>query len=234
MKAAVVHSFSAAPRCESFSEPVPSGEEVLVTVAAAGLHPIVKSLAAGTHYSSTSELPFVAGMDGVGRLADGSRVYFARSRPLYGSFAERSLTQRATCFPVPENLSDVTVAAIMNPGMSSWGALTERTQLAPGESVLIPGATGVAGRLAVQVARRLGARRVVAAGRNPQALEELRGRAAGACGVALECAGAGGADGLSTVTRAAGTHPFQPESEPMSGTIRGRSALPSATPEDIP
>jgi NADPH:quinone reductase-like Zn-dependent oxidoreductase len=121
MKAAVVHSFSAAPRCESFSEPVPSGEEVLVTVAAAGLHPIVRSLAAGTHYSSKSELPFVAGMDGVGRLADGSRVYFARSRPLYGSFAERSLTQRATCFPVPENLSDATVAAIMNPGMSSWG-----------------------------------------------------------------------------------------------------------------
>jgi NADPH2:quinone reductase len=61
----------------------------------------------------------------------------------------------------------------MNPGMSSWGALTERTQLAPGERILILGATGVAGRLAIQVARRLGARRVVAAGRNPQALEEL-------------------------------------------------------------
>ncbi len=64
---------------------------------------------------------------------------------------------------------------MMNPGMSSWGALTERTQLERGESVLILGATGVAGQLAVQVARRLGARRVVAAGRNPQALEELRG-----------------------------------------------------------
>jgi NADPH2:quinone reductase len=174
MNAAVVHSFSALPRYDAFADPVPIGEEVLITVAAAGLHPIVKSLAAGTHYSSSSELPFVPGLDGVGRLSDGSRVYFARSRPLYGTFAERSVTQRATCFPIHENLSDATVAAMMNPGMSSWAALTERTHFAPGESILILGATGVAGQLAVQVARRLGARRVVAAGRNPQALEELR------------------------------------------------------------
>lgn len=174
MNAAVVRSFATPPRYEPFADPVPSGEEILVTVAAAGLHPIVKSLAAGTHYIGAGELPFVPGIDGVGRLPDGSRVYFARSRPLYGTFAERSLTQRATCFPIAENLSDATVAAIMNPGMSSWGALTERTRLAPGESILILGATGVAGQLAVQVARRLGARRVVAAGRNPQALEEAR------------------------------------------------------------
>jgi NADPH:quinone reductase-like Zn-dependent oxidoreductase len=174
MKAAVVHSFSAAPRYDSFAEPIPTGEEVLVGVTAAGLHPIVKSLAAGTHYSSASTLPFVAGLDGVGRLPDGSRVYFARSRPQYGTFAERSLTQRVTCFPVAENLDDATVAAMMNPGMSSWGALTERTRLEEGESILILGATGVAGQLAVQVSRRLGARRIVAAGRNPQALEELR------------------------------------------------------------
>ncbi|HEX3660263.1 MAG TPA: zinc-binding alcohol dehydrogenase family protein [Acidobacteriaceae bacterium] len=181
MNAAVVHSFSAPPRYDSFAEPVPTGEEVLISVTAAGLHPIVKSLAGGKHYSSAGELPFVPGLDGVGRLPDGSRVYFARSRPQYGSLAERSLTQRATCFPIGENLSDATVAAIMNPGMSSWGALTQRTRLAPGESLLILGATGVAGQLAVQVAKRLGARRVVAAGRNPEALEELR--ALGADGV---------------------------------------------------
>jgi NADPH2:quinone reductase len=82
MNAAVIHSFSAAPRYDSFDEPVPSGEEILITVAAAGLHPIVKSLAAGRHYIGASELPFVPGIDGVGRLPDGSRVYFARSRPL--------------------------------------------------------------------------------------------------------------------------------------------------------
>lgn len=175
MKAAVVHSFSAPPRYDSFADPVPSGEEILVTVTAAGLHPIVKSLAAGRHYGSTGELPLIPGIDGVGRMPDGTRVFFARSRPPYGTFAERCLTQRATCFPISGNLSDATVAAIMNPGMSSWAALTERTRLARGESILILGATGVAGQLAVQVARRLGARKIVAAGRNPQALEELRG-----------------------------------------------------------
>jgi NADPH2:quinone reductase len=81
--------------------------------------------------------------------------------------------------PVPETLDDVTVAAMMNPGMSSWAALL-RAQFVAGESVLILGATGVAGQLAVQVAKRLGARRVVAAGRNPQVLEELKQRGADA------------------------------------------------------
>lgn len=173
MRAAVVHSFSAPPRCESFADPVPTGDEVLVTVAAAGLHPIVKSLANGTHYGAGRDLPFIPGLDGVGCLPDGARVYFGRTRPLLGTMAERCITMRAACFPVPDSLDDATVAAIMNPGLSSWGALTERTRLAPGENVLILGATGVAGRLAVQVAKRLGARRVVAAGRNPASLAEL-------------------------------------------------------------
>lgn len=173
MNAAVIHSFAAPPRYESFAEPVPEGEEILITVSAAGLHPIVKSLANGTHYGAGRDLPFVPGLDGVGRLVDGSRVYFARSRPLYGTLAARCITQRATCFAIPEGMDDTTVAAIMNPGMSSWAALTERTRLTPGESILILGATGVAGRLAVQIAKRLGARRVIAAGRNPEALAEL-------------------------------------------------------------
>lgn len=185
MNAAVVHSFTAPPRYDAFAEPVPEGEELLVTVSAAGLHPIVKSLANGTHYGAGREFPFVAGLDGVGRLADGSRVYFARSRPLYGSLAERSITQRAACFSVPESLDDASVAAMMNPGMSSWAALTERTRVAQGESLLILGATGVAGRLAVQIARRLGLRRVVAAGRNAVALAELKALGADAT-VSLE------------------------------------------------
>jgi NADPH2:quinone reductase len=78
------------------------------------------------------------------------------------------------CLPLPEGINDVTAAGIANPAMSSWVALTVRTKFVAGESVLILGATGVAGQLAVQIAKRLGARRVVAAGRNPQALEKLR------------------------------------------------------------
>jgi NADPH:quinone reductase-like Zn-dependent oxidoreductase len=172
MKAAVVESFDRPPRCAEFPDPVAADGEVLIEVKAAGLHPIVKGLASGTHYGSTGELPFVPGVDGVGRLADGSRLYFGATRPPYGTFAERSMSRPAMCVPLPDGLDDVTAAALANPGMSSRTALM-RGQFAVGESVLILGATGVAGRLAVQIARRLGANRIVAAGRNPKALEEL-------------------------------------------------------------
>jgi NADPH2:quinone reductase len=76
--------------------------------------------------------------------------------------------------PLPDGISDVTAAGIANPAMSSWVALTVRAKFVAGESALILGATGVAGQLAVQIAKRLGARRVIAAGRNAQALEKLR------------------------------------------------------------
>ncbi len=174
MHAAVVHAFDAPPRYTTFANPVAAEGELPVTVTAAGLHPIVKALANGTHYGSTGELPFVPGVDGVGRLADGSRVYFGISRSPYGTFAERALAANWMCIPLPESLDDATAAGIANPAMSSWAALTGRAKFVAGESVLILGATGVAGRLAVQITSRLGARRVIAVGRNPQALEMLK------------------------------------------------------------
>lgn len=174
MQAAVVHSFGSAPRFESFREPELQEGEVLVEVVAAGLHPIVRSLASGTHYGSTGELNFIAGIDGVGRLSDGRRVYFGGVRKPFGSMAERAAVPSAMCIPLADGLDDETAAAIANPGMSSFAALTVRSRLKAGENVLILGATGVAGQLAVQVAKYLGARRVVAAGRNPETLEKLR------------------------------------------------------------
>jgi NADPH:quinone reductase-like Zn-dependent oxidoreductase len=174
MNAAVVHAFDAPPRYTSFADPVAVEGEKLVTVTAAGLHPVVKALANGSHYGSTGELPFIAGVDGAGRLEDGTRVYFGTARSPYGTFAERAAAPGWICFPLPDALDDATVAGIANPGMSSWAALKMRAQLVEGENILILGATGVAGRLAVQVAKRLGARRVIAAGRNPQALEKLK------------------------------------------------------------
>ncbi len=180
MKAAVVHSFEASPRYTTFADPIATEDEAIVTVSAAGLHRVVKSLASGSHYGSTGLLPFIPGIDGVGRLEDGSRVYFGMARPPFGTFAERCITVRSMCLAIPDNLDDATVAAMMNPGMSSWAALTSRAQFAAGESVLILGATGVAGQLAVQIAKRLGAGRVVAAGRNPGVLEGLLHRGADA------------------------------------------------------
>ena len=171
MNAAVVSSYDAPPRFGSFEEPVVGAGEVLVTVSAAGLHPIVKALANGTHYGSTGILPFVPGVDGVGRLQDGTRVFFGAGRPPFGSFAEKTVTGAATYIPLPDGLSDEAAAGLANPGMSSWVAMTARAKFVAGESVLILGATGSAGQLAVQIAKRMGARRVVAAGRNPEALE---------------------------------------------------------------
>jgi len=173
MRAAVVSAFDAPPTYATFPDPIPAEGELLVTVTAAGLHQIVKSLANGTHYGSTGELPFVPGVDGVGRLDDGARVFFGAARPPYGTFAERTLASSRLCIPIPDGLDDATAAGIANPGMSSWVALTARAKFVPCESVLILGATGVAGQLAVQIAKRLGARRVIAAGRNPQALAAL-------------------------------------------------------------
>jgi NADPH2:quinone reductase len=174
MNAAVVSAWDAPPQYRSFEEPVAGDSELVVQVTAAGLHPIVKALAGGTHYGSTSELPIIPGVDGVGRLQDGARVYFGIARKPFGSMAERAPVPRGMYLPLPDAVDDATAAAIANPGMSSWVALTARAHFTAGESVLILGATGVAGRLAVQVAKHLGARRVIAVGRNPGALEKLK------------------------------------------------------------
>jgi NADPH:quinone reductase-like Zn-dependent oxidoreductase len=174
MNAAVVDSFDRPPRYTTFTDPQPVGDEVLITVRAAGLHPIVKALAKGAHYGSTGQLPLIPGVDGVGRTPDGARVLFGSARPPYGTFAERCVAKPVFCTPIPDSLDDATVAAMMNPGMSAWAALEHRAQFVSGESVLILGATGSAGHMAVQIARRFGARRIVAAGRDPRALEETR------------------------------------------------------------
>ncbi|HLZ59534.1 MAG TPA: zinc-binding alcohol dehydrogenase family protein [Ktedonosporobacter sp.] len=172
MKAAVVHTFGRPPRFEEFPEPTAGEGEVRVSVRAAGLHPVVKALASGSHYASTHVLPLIPGIDGVGFLDDGTRVYFSMDRPPYGTMAERAVVPRDMCIPIPDSLDAVTAAALFNPALSSWFALT-RAEFAPGETVLILGATGAAGKLAVQVAKHLGAGKVIALGRNAQALSEL-------------------------------------------------------------
>ena len=173
MKAAIVESFAKPPRYSDFPEPTLLDDEVLVSVTASALSTLVKGQASGRHYSSATVFPFVPGVDGVGRLADGTRIYFGFPRPPYGAMAELVPVQSRLTVALPDDLDDITAAAIANPGMSSWAGLAERARLVPGESVLINGATGVAGRLAVQIAKYLGAKYVVATGRNPAALATL-------------------------------------------------------------
>lgn len=172
MQAAVVNVPGQAPKYQSFAEPSAQDGEMLVNVRAAGLHPIVKALASGSHYASAGakQGPAIPGVDGVGVLDDGQRVYFGLVRKPWGTMAERAAVPRHMCIPIPDGLSDVEAAAIANPGMSSWVMLKERAGLVPGETVLILGATGVAGQLAIQTARVLGAKRIIGAGRNVDVL----------------------------------------------------------------
>jgi len=173
MKAAVVRGAGNIPVYADFAEPKAAVGEVRITVTAAAMSQVVKSRASGRHYSSSGQFPFVAGVDGVGRLDDGRRVYFVFPRPPQGAMAERTVVAMDRCLPLPDGLDDVTAAALANPGMSSWAALKERARLKTGETVLVNGATGASGRLAVQIARYLGAGKVIATGRNVEALKAV-------------------------------------------------------------
>lgn len=173
MNAAVLKTTGQPPRFGPFADPVAAEDEVLVRVTAAAIKPIDKALAQGTHYASGGSLPAVCGIDGVGALEDGSRVFFMMPRRPFGAMAEYTVVRRRTCLPAPDGVDDATLAAIMNPGLSAWGALTWRAELKPGEKVLILGATGVAGKLAIQSAKLMDARCVVAAGRDEDSLAAL-------------------------------------------------------------
>lgn len=173
MDAAVLHNLGTRPRCEQFGEPVAGENEVIVHVHAASLKPVDKQIASGSHYATPRALPCICGTDGVGHLEDGQRVFFGGCRPPYGAMAQRTVVPKAFVFPVPAGVSDEVAAAIVNPAVSAWLALSSRAKLAPGENVLILGATGITGRLAVTIAKLLGAARVVAAGRNQQILDSL-------------------------------------------------------------
>jgi NADPH:quinone reductase-like Zn-dependent oxidoreductase len=173
MKAAVVVALGRSPVYTEFPDPTATTGETTIRVHAAALSNLVKSRASGTHYSSEGALPFVVGVDGVGQRADGRRAYFVLPRAPYGSMSESTVVRSAQVIDVPDDLDDVTAAAIANPGMSSWAALKERARFRAGETVLVNGSTGTAGRLAVQIAKHLGARRVIATGRNAEALAEV-------------------------------------------------------------
>ncbi|MBA2682069.1 MAG: zinc-binding alcohol dehydrogenase family protein [Ktedonobacteraceae bacterium] len=173
MKAALVLKTGQAPVYSDFSDPDPSKEENHIAVTAASLSHVTRSRASGTHYSTSSHVPFVVGIDGVGRLADGRRVYFILPTAPFGSMAEQSRVKASQCLALPDDLDDVTAAAIAIPGMSSWAALQESAKFQAGETVLVNGATGTSGRLAVQIARYLGAKKVIATGRNTEVLKSL-------------------------------------------------------------
>jgi NADPH:quinone reductase-like Zn-dependent oxidoreductase len=174
MNAAVVTSFAEPPHYQPFEVPQPNAaDEFIVDVLAVGLHPRVRSGAAGAHYTSSGTLPMIPGVDAVGQRPDGTRVYFVAADDVIGTMADKALASARRSIELPDDADVAKVAAAMNPAMSSWVALRRRVPIQPGQSVLVLGATGNAGAMAVQVARRLGAGRVVGAGRDPRRLRAL-------------------------------------------------------------
>jgi NADPH:quinone reductase-like Zn-dependent oxidoreductase len=181
MHAAVVREFGHPPRYEEFAPPVPADEhEELIDVIASGLHPRVRSQAAGSHYASTDELPLIPGIDGVGRRQNGSLVYFVLPDTVFGAMADQTVIDSRRSVPLTEDADPVLIAAGMNPAMSSWVALKRRVAFTAGQSVLVMGGTGSAGQLAIQIARHLGASEVIAAGRGTEKLAALEALGASA------------------------------------------------------
>jgi NADPH:quinone reductase-like Zn-dependent oxidoreductase len=174
MKAAIVKAPGSNPVYGDYEEPVAQSGQTILTVSASALSQLTRSRASGSHYSSGGSFPAIAGTDGVGRTTEGHRVYFVLPEAPFGALAERSLARTQYCIPLPDELDDITAAAIANPGMSAWAAMIERAHLKTGETVLVNGATGTAGRLAVQLAKYLGAAKVIAIGRNEAELEQVK------------------------------------------------------------
>ena len=173
MKAAVLYNKGEMPKYVDLPEPVPQNDgEVVVSVKAVALKHVDKSRAKGTHYSTEGDQAqaTVIGGDGVCLLPDGTRVYALGTG---GMMAEKAVIAIDRTVLLPAGLDDLVAAALPNAVFGAAMALRFRAGIEPGDTVLVNGATGFTGRVAVQIARHYGAGKVIATGRNPQSLQEL-------------------------------------------------------------
>lgn len=173
MRAAVLTARGEPPAPAGFEDPRPDGDSPVLDVVCAGINPIDLAIAAGKVPAREREHPSVAGLEGVGEL-DSRRYYFDTPVAPFGSIAERALVERESLIEVPDQLDSGLAVSLGIAGLAAWLALTWRAELRPGEDVLVLGASGVVGQLAVQAARLLGAGKVVAAARDEASLERSR------------------------------------------------------------
>ena len=178
MRAATVHELGATPAVEQRPEPVRGAGQSLVEMSAVALNPVDLAIVGGVFYGGHPPLPFTAGREGVGRVieadgfAPGALVYALPAAS--GSLADRFVADESRMWELPADADPVVAAALGIAGMAAWVAVEERARLAAGERVLVLGATGTVGSVAVQAARLLGAGRIVAAGRDAERLERAR------------------------------------------------------------
>jgi NADPH2:quinone reductase len=171
MRAAILREYDATPELGEFDDPRDQDGAVAGDVLAAGLNPVDLRKAAGVFpLAPKPPLPSVAGWEGIVRMPDGSRAYFADPIPPHGALAERTLVDPVATFPVPYGVDDGVAVALGIAGSAGWLALEWSAKLREGETVLVLGASGTVGQVAVQAARLLGAGRVVAAARSSRGL----------------------------------------------------------------
>lgn len=176
MHAAILNEAGGSPRAGDFEDP--SDGQAVLAVHAAGANPVDLMMASGNMGEVT--VPSVVGREAVGELPEGSLVYSGSPVAPYGTWAERVPIDPDSAFAVPDGLDPGLAVAMGIAGLAAWLPLQWQAKLARGESVLVLGATGVVGQIAVQAARILGAGRVVGAGRDADALERLAGSGADA------------------------------------------------------
>ncbi|MCU1699462.1 MAG: alcohol dehydrogenase [Mycobacterium sp.] len=186
MKAAVVNEWGQTPVYTDHPEPEASDGEVIAAVEASALSNLSRGITSGKHYSTKEiHLPVIPGVDGVVRFDDGRRAYVGPLSP-HGMMAERTLVDPHEAVEVPEGVDSVTAAAIPNPGTSAWMSLEHAAAVGPGDHLLVLGATGVTGSIAVQLAKSVfGAGRVVVAGRDAARLQWLQDTAGADDAIAL-------------------------------------------------
>ncbi len=173
MKAAVVFEKGGIPQYADFPDPIVNNEnEALIFVKAASIKHLDRARASGKHYSTENKehQPAIVGSDGVGFLEDGSKVYFFSKK---GTVAEKAVDDKKMIVPIPEELDFTIAAALPNAVMGSAMALRFRAKIQTGETVLINGATGFTGKVAVQIAKIYGAKKIIVTGRNEAALKSL-------------------------------------------------------------
>lgn len=174
MFAGVVHEVDGKPQWENFPEPEPTANTPLIEVIAAAIGPseLMRVSNWGASYYGPFKGPKVMGGEGVGQLGDGKRVYFGHSAGQYNAVAERTIVPTAEIWDVPEQLSEEQILPL---AISGTGALVpmEEAKIKPGERVLVLGATGPLGQIALQLARIMGAGDVVAAARRKEPLERV-------------------------------------------------------------
>jgi NADPH:quinone reductase-like Zn-dependent oxidoreductase len=173
MKAAVIFERGDMPQCLEFPEPVvQNDDELLISVKAAAIKHFDKGRASGNHYSTNTDKKnaTVIGGDGVGLLADGTRVF---AIGVSGMIAEKATIEKSRMVKLPDGLDYAIAAALPNAVAGSAMALRFRAVMQKGETVLINGATGFTGKIAVQIAKHYGAKKIIVTGRSIQTLQSL-------------------------------------------------------------